>query len=306
MTQEIAITHHIDAALVETLETLAGQLAPSSADTYRKDTKHFAVWLADACLDLVAIGRDDIVRYRKHLQENYAKATAARMLTVAKRLLSEAVKRGVRADNPAADIRGFKSGRDETPHTALSKAQARELLDSMNRATRMGQRDYALVLLLLRTGIRRSEAAGLTIGDLRQEVGHTIVVIRHGKGDVRRSAKVPVDVLRVVREYLDAIGHSNVGADTPLFVQFVKGDKATYQALSDSSIERIVIAAGRAIGVDLTPHGLRASFVTLALEGGAKLQQVQYAAGHADPRTTERYQKRKLNLDDNAVDFIRL
>jgi len=51
---------------------------------------------------------------------------------------------------------------------------------------------------------------------------------------------------------------------------------------------------------------LRASFVTLALEGGARLQQVQYAAGHADPRTTERYQKRKQNLQDNAVDYLDL
>jgi hypothetical protein len=46
--------------------------------------------------------------------------------------------------------------------------------------------------------------------------------------------------------------------------------------------------------------------VTLALEGGAKLDQVQYAVGHSDPRTTERYQKRKLNLDRHAVDFIQL
>jgi hypothetical protein len=42
----------------------------------------------------------------------------------------------------------------------------------------------------------------------------------------------------------------------------------------------------------------------LALEGGAKLEQVQYTAGYADPRTTERYQKRKTNLDDNVVDYV--
>jgi integrase len=70
-------------------------------------------------------------------------------------------------------------------------------------------------------------------------------------------------------------------------------------------VQQIVEDRGKAIGLKLTPHGLRASFITLALEGGAKLQQAQYAAGHADPRTTERYQKRKFNLDDNAVDYIR-
>ena len=92
----------------------------------------------------------------------------------------------------------------------------------------------------------------------------------------------------------------------PLFVRFRKGDRPTQLALSDDGIEGIVKDRATAVGIHLTPHGLRASFITLTLEGGAKLQQVQYAAGHADPRTTERYQKRKINLDDNAVDYLRL
>ena len=73
-------------------------------------------------------------------------------------------------------------------------------------------------------------------------------------------------------------------------------------------IQRVVETACEVadLNLKLTPHGLRATFVTLALEGGAKLEQVQYAVGHADPRTTERYHKRKLNLDNNAVDFIKL
>jgi len=54
----------------------------------------------------------------------------------------------------------------------------------------------------------------------------------------------------------------------------------------------------------LTPHDLRATFITLALEGKAPLQTVQYAALHKDPRMTEHYQRRKVNLDDNAVDYI--
>jgi hypothetical protein len=46
--------------------------------------------------------------------------------------------------------------------------------------------------------------------------------------------------------------------------------------------------------------------MTLALEGGATLYQVQFAAGHARPETTGRYHERKLNLDDKAVDDVRL
>ena len=46
--------------------------------------------------------------------------------------------------------------------------------------------------------------------------------------------------------------------------------------------------------------------ITLALDAGAPLRKVQYAAGHADPRTTERYHRSKQNLDDNAVDYLKL
>jgi integrase len=60
------------------------------------------------------------------------------------------------------------------------------------------------------------------------------------------------------------------------------------------------------IGYNDAPHDLRSSFITLAFEGGATLLQAQYAAGHSDPRTTARYHIRKVNLDDNAVDYIKL
>jgi integrase len=76
--------------------------------------------------------------------------------------------------------------------------------------------------------------------------------------------------------------------------------------VSDKQLERLLKQAGAKIGMDLSPHCLRASFITLTSEGGARLEQVQYAARHADPRTTQRYRKRKVNLDDNAVDYLKL
>jgi integrase/recombinase XerD len=49
---------------------------------------------------------------------------------------------------------------------------------------------------------------------------------------------------------------------------------------------------------------MRASFITLAFEGGVDLALVQDGAWHKDPRTTRRYQKRRNNLHKNAVDFV--
>jgi integrase/recombinase XerD len=55
---------------------------------------------------------------------------------------------------------------------------------------------------------------------------------------------------------------------------------------------------------EVSPHSLRHTFITLALEAGASLRRVQYAAGHADPRTTERYGRARQNLTDNATDYV--
>ena len=57
---------------------------------------------------------------------------------------------------------------------------------------------------------------------------------------------------------------------------------------------------------NITPHSTRHTCITLALDEGAPLHKVHDVAGHADPRTTERYWRTKQNLDDSAVDYVRL
>jgi integrase/recombinase XerD len=61
-----------------------------------------------------------------------------------------------------------------------------------------------------------------------------------------------------------------------------------------------------AVGIVMSPHGMQASFIKLAFEGGADLAQVQDGARHKDPQNTRRYQKRRNNLHKNAIDFVRI
>ncbi|HEX3642860.1 MAG TPA: tyrosine-type recombinase/integrase [Ktedonobacteraceae bacterium] len=286
------------------LQNATGQLSKRSKRIYENDAKVFAKWLLDYNLIPDVFSRSHAIAYRAYLEETYQKATAKRMLSVARRIFAEQVMSGKRSDNPFQDVKGFTVA-NETTHTALTKEQAKELLDAIDQSTLIGKRDYALVSLLLRTGIRRSECAALDIGDLQNEQGHTIAVIRHGKGDKRRIIKIPVDVFRSIQVYIKSVDRVRDPLDAPLFAGFDRWLRSTGERISDKLIERTVKYYGRLIGVPkLTPHGLRATFITLALEAGATLLQVQYAAGHDDPRTTERYQTRKLNLDDNAVDKL--
>lgn len=299
------------------LKDLAGQLMPRSQERYRRDAIYFRRWLEEQGESLETTTRSTVIAYREHLASKYANATAARMFTIARRLLEEAVQRGLLESNPANGIRGFKAEDNKSaysntsPHSALSKEQAEMLLKGIDRSTIIGKRDYALLLLLIRTGLRRSEAATLTLEDLVMEQGFPVLIVRHGKGDKRRRVKLTADVAAAINLYLEAAGRQRlVGTKAPLFIQFRKGDRPVEAAITDKLVFRVVKQHAARLqaeeGVQLSPHGLRATFVTLALEGGAKLQQVQYAVGHADPRTTERYQKRKLNLLDNAVDYLEL
>lgn len=96
-----------------------------------------------------------------------------------------------------------------------------------------------------------------------------------------------------------------MSTDDPLFVSFRRGDHPTRRPMGDKGIEGRVIYCAERIGLDqLRPHGLHATFIALTLENGATLEQTQYAAGHRDPRTTQRYRARKVNLDNNAVDKL--
>jgi site-specific recombinase XerD len=294
-------------ALQTTLEGLvSSQLAANTRRAYRQDAAQFVAWLAERDLGLVNLSHAEMLQYRRYLSDNFAPTSASRKLVVARRLLEEALERGLIAHNPAQRVKGIEAAQEST-YNALSKAQARQLIEAIDTSSLQGKRDYAMLLLLLKTGIRRSECAALCLGDLQQEQGHPIAILRQTKGRKRRMVKLAAEVRRAIDQYLAASGRANLGNEAPLFVQFRKGDHPQPEGISTHLIQRVLEKYTELAGLEmkLTPHSLRATFVTLALEGGAKLQQVQYAVGHADPRTTERYQKRKLNLDDAATDYVK-
>lgn len=298
-----------DEILLDTL--VARQLSAHTRKAYRQDGRQFSAWLIEQGLTLATLTAQDLWIYRRWLADTFAKTSATRKLVVVRRLVALAYEEGRRSDDPTPKIANFSAqSQPETPHLALTLEQAQQLLSVIDRSTAQGKRDFALVLLLLRTGMRRSECAALTLADLKLEQGHWTAFIRHAKGDKRRKIKIPVDVKRALDLYLAARTSSQgpeaggLSEEAALFVQFRRGDHPTEKPISSQLIERLVKTYALKVGFALTPHGLRATFVTLALEAGAKLQQVQYAVGHADPRTTERYHKRKFNLDQNAVDFV--
>lgn len=302
--------HHEENTIADSaiLGSIGGELSPRSLRVYTADAKAFAAWLQDnGVASPETLDRATMTRYRGYLAGKYKPATAKRMFSVARRILDEQVYAGRLATNPAKNIKGIKA-EDESPHIALTKQEAVALLASIDRRTRKGKRDYAIVCTLLYTGLRRFEAAALTIGDISMEQGHNTLTVQSGKGGRRDRIKLRVEARRAINEYLEAAGRAAAPAFAPLFVQFGKWDNPIERGISPMVIYRLILHYATASGLEahLTPHGMRASFITLSVEGGASLIQTQDAARHKDPRTTERYIRRRNRLDDNAVDYIHL
>src|SRR5258708_23981449 len=171
------------------------QITPQSRRIYEHDAQVFASWLNTHG---GVIDQDTLENYRNHLsiRANYAPATGKRMWSVARRIVTMQIRLGQADAGVLEDIKGIKA-EDESPHIALTVEQARKLLAAVPQDTRKGKRDRAILLLLLHTGIRRSECAAIKVGDLVSEQGHTVLWIL-GKGNRLEKVKVPVQVVRAI------------------------------------------------------------------------------------------------------------
>jgi integrase len=154
-----------------------------------------------------------------------------------------------------------------------------------------GLRSAALITLLALNGLRIDEALSRDVEDLDVERGHRVLRLVR-KGSKRSTAVLSAPTVRALEDY---IGERTTG---PIFL--TKNGKRMDQPAAWRLVRRLARKAGVDVG-KLNPHSLRHSFVTAALDTGVSLRDVQDAAGHADPRTTRRYDRARHNLDRAAT-----
>jgi site-specific recombinase XerD len=167
---------------------------------------------------------------------------------------------------------------------ALESGQVRGLLTSCDRRTAAGRRDFAILMLLWRLGLRRGEVAALQLEDLDWRAGELIV---RGKGDRHERLPLPGDVGQALAGYLHR-GRPRTAVGRNVFIRVL----APHRALSAAGVTGVVIAAGRRSGLeDVTAHRLRHTAATEMLRAGATLPQIGQVLRHRQLLTTAIYAK---------------
>ncbi|MDD5210271.1 MAG: tyrosine recombinase XerC [Elusimicrobiales bacterium] len=142
-------------------------------------------------------------------------------------------------------------------------------------------RDYALFELVYSSGLRRSEASGLNIGDLDLYSGFARVM---GKGSRERLVPVGDKALTAIREYLDT-RPKPLAHGLPLFLNH-KNSRLTGAGIA--LIFRKMAKRARFVR-PMNPHSVRHSFATHMLDHGCDLKSLQEMLGHKNLQTTEIY-----------------
>lgn len=305
--REVQVLQPAEVKLAAAETTLQLELiSPQSKRAYAADTRIFRDWLDTQDITLQEIDYDTMLRYRAYLIEHYAMATAGRRFIVARRLLRVAKLKKLIPENPAENVEFKRSKDGSIPHTALTKREAKRLLAAVDTSTAIGKRDYAILMLMIFAGLRRSELVATVIGDISSKQEHKVLTVQEGKGMKWRDIPLYPATSRAITSYLEAAGRLDDSPQSPLFSRFYKGSKATSLPITDGMLCKIVKRYAAKAKVNATPHDLRATFITLAIDTGSPLIQIQRLAGHASPETTERYYSRKQDLDKSPIYRISL
>jgi site-specific recombinase XerD len=206
--------------------------------------------------------------------------------------------------NPVENIQRPRIANEHGSTPAMTAPQVRKLLDAPDITTLQGARDSAILHALGFTACRIAELTALKVGDLYEDQGYFLLLFTV-KGGKEHAVEVHHELQQAIRRYL-AIADHGTDPNSPLFMAVKRGRNQGRPLHKDHFawiFEKYRSLAG--LPKTFTPHSLRATCATVALENGANLEDVQRLLSHADIRTTQIYDKRRFNHKDSAAFAVR-
>ena len=258
---------------------------PATIATYARAMRSFFGWLQAE--EVQSPQRPHILMYRDSLRSRLKAASVQTYMSAVRLFFRWTAQEGIYPDI-ADHVKGARVG-SEHKRDPLTSRQARLILESIDRGALSGLRDYAMLALMLTTGLRTVSVAAANVGDIRT-AGDSTVLYYLGKGrdDKSEYVKLAEPVEEAIRAYLKARGRA--GSKAPLFASVSNHNNGG--RLTTRSISRIAKTAMQAAGYDsdrLTAHSLRHTAATLNLLNGGTIEETQQLLGHSSVTTTMIY-----------------
>ena len=259
-------------------------LSNNTIESYETDLNQCALFL-----DARGVGHwkeaklDDYSAWMISLtDDNYAVASLARKLSALRMMIRYFVGEGELNENHT-ELLGNPKKRRSLPH-CLTIPEVEKMLEAPDLSTPLGKRDRALLELMYGSGLRVSEICSIPVNAFDPDKGFARVF---GKGAKERVVPVGSFAVEAVRNYLHG-GRpflSKEGTGGELFLS-IRG-----KAISRKMVWVLVRQYAQKAGIEkkVSPHGLRHSFASHLLMGGADVRSVQEMLGHADIGTTQIY-----------------
>ena len=199
----------------------------------------------------------------------------------------------------------FKRGAREAPIEYLERNEMDALLNSIDRTSRLGRRDYALFALMFNTGARVQEVLDLRVRDVRFDAPAQVRLL--GKGKKTRVCPLWPTTARLLAALItEAVASSVDPANRLLFTNARRGPLTRYgvRYLLRRYLKKATRVAPTLRGKKLHPHSLRHSTAVALLKAGVDFATISQWLGHAGLNTTMRYARADLDLKRQALSQV--
>jgi len=263
-------------------------LAPKSIVRHQPFIRRFLHEVCPAGVgDLGRISQEEVIRYIERHARDWSAGSGKAMCWSLRAFLRYLHHRGLNPLALAGCVPSIRQWKLASLPTYLSTAQVQKVLDGCDRTTALGRRDYAILMMLAKLGLRANEVATLALDDIDWRSGEMLV---HAKGRQRARMPMPPDVGAAVVAYL------RDGRPTSSCRRlFLRTLAPNVGFASGCAITMIAKAALERAGIrGYSHHGahiFRHSLATELLRSGATLSEIGLLLRHESQDTTRIYAK---------------
>lgn len=238
--------------------------------------------------DLGKISRKDVIRYIECHARDWSAETGKAMCWSLRAFLRYLHYKGLNPLSLADCVPSIRRWKLTSLPTYLSAAQVRKVLDGCDRRTALGQRDYAILMMLGRLGLRANEVATLTLDDIDWRAGEMLV---RAKGRQRARMPMPPDVGAAIVAYLRGRRPTSSSCRR-LFLRMLAPHVGFASGCAITMIAKMALERAGIRGyAHQGAHIFRHSLATELLRSGASLSEIGRLLRHDSPDTTRIYAK---------------